>query len=371
VADRIETLVVGAGVIGLAIARELATAGHEVVVVDQANAIGTETSSRNSEVIHAGIYYPRDTLKAQLCVEGRKLLYNYCAERGVTARAIGKLIVATTSAEIPKLKSLAAAAVANGVPDLAWISDQEAKELEPEVTCVAALFSPSTGIIDSHGYMLALQGDAESHGASIALQTRFQAASLYGREHHVLLVNSDGSEMEVSCRNIVNCAGHGAHAVARAVEGIDAGSLPPRFLAKGNYCTVSGRSPFARLIYPIPVPGALGTHVTLDLDGHIRLGPNIEWVDQLEYSVSVDVAAQFRIACRSFWPGVEDREITPSYCGIRPKVHGPDQAFADFVIDGPSRNGVPGLVNLFGIESPGLTSSLAIARYAVGLLQND
>ncbi len=366
--EHIETLVIGAGVIGLAVARQLAVAGQEVLVIDQAAEIGSETSSRNSEVVHAGIYYPKDTLKARLCVEGRSLLYAFCNARGIAAPPIGKLIVATTGNEIPKLEALAAAGRANGVADLQRLTAREASALEPEISCVAALLSPSTGIVDSHGFMLALQGEAEAHGAGIVLRTQFLSAARAGAAHRVSLRDADGGTTELICRNIVNAAGHGAHAVARAIEGVDRSALPPRFLAKGNYCSVAGRSPFTRLIYPIPVPGALGTHVTLDLAGRIRLGPNIEWVDDFDYSVSGNIAEQFRTACRGYWPGIETREIAPSYCGMRPKIHGPDQAFADFVIDGPGRTGVPGLVNLFGIESPGLTSSLAIARHVAELL---
>ena len=367
--ESIETLVVGAGVVGLAIARTLARAGHEVMIVDTAADIGTETSSRNSEVVHAGIYYPAGTLKAELCVEGRRLLYEFCRDWGVDARAIGKLIVATTEAEISKLMALRDAAIRNGVKDLAWLSEKETARIEPEVSCKAALLSPSTGIVDAHGLMRALLGDAEAHGAMLALRTRFLSATGAGTGFDARFAESSGETFVLNCRNIVNSAGHGAHAAATAIAGVDAARLPPRFLAKGNYCSVSGRSPFSHLIYPIPVPGALGTHVTLDLAGRVRLGPDIEWVDELDYSVSDAIVPRFAEACQQFWPGVKDRGIGPSYCGIRPKVHGPETGFADFVIDGPRHHGVAGLVNLFGIESPGLTSSLAIGRLVSGLLE--
>lgn len=366
--DEIETLVIGAGAVGLAIARTLARRGHEVMIVDAATAIGTETSSRNSEVIHAGIYYPAGTLKTKLCVEGRQLLYAFCSDFGIEARAIGKLIVATTDGEIPKLTALREAAIANGVTDLMWLGQGDALKIEPEVSCRAALLSPSTGIIDSHGYMQALLGDAESHGATIALGTRFISAARAGAGFEARFSDHNGDTFGLSCRRIVNSAGHGAHAAAMAIEGVDAERLPPRFLAKGSYCSVSGRSAFKHLIYPIPVPGALGTHVTLDLEGRIRLGPNIEWVEDLDYSVPQSIVPQFAEACLQFWPGVAGRELTPSYCGIRPKVHGPGSSFADFVIEGPRQHGVSGLVNLFGIESPGLTSSLAIGRLVSELL---
>lgn len=353
---------------GLAVARELAIAGREVLVVDKAADIGSETSSRNSEVIHAGIYYPAGTLKARLCVEGRQLLYDFCAARGVEAPAIGKLIVATTPAEITKLQQLAEAARLNGVTDLQWLTREEAIALEPEVSCVAALLSPSTGIVDSHGYMLALQGDAEAHGAGIVLRTSFQSARRDGAGHIAVLADDRSETSELHCRTIVNCAGHGAHGIAASIEGVDATALPPRHLAKGSYCAVSGRSPFTRLIYPIPVPGALGTHVTMDLDGRARLGPNIEWVQSLDYSVADSIVSEFREACRRFWPGIGSRDITPSYAGIRPKVHGPDSSFADFIIEGAAQNALAGIVNLFGIESPGLTSSLAIARHVARMM---
>lgn len=366
--DEIEILVVGAGAVGLAIARTLARQDHEVMIVEAAEAIGTETSARNSEVIHAGLYYPADTLKSKLCVEGRPLLYRFCHDFGVEAPAIGKLIVATADAEVPKLTAVHEAAIANGVTDLQWLSRDDVSAIEPEISCRAALLSPSTGIIDSHGYMQALLGDAESHGATLALGTTFVSAARTATGFEATFSDHSGETFSIHCRNIINSAGHGAHRAAAAIEGMDVRKLPPRFLAKGNYCSVSGRSPFTHLIYPIPVPGALGTHVTLDLDGRMRLGPNIEWIEEFDYSVSQTIAPQFAEACRHFWPGVEGRELTPSYCGIRPKVHGPGSSFADFVIEGPRQHGIAGLVNLFGIESPGLTSSLAIGRMVGAML---
>lgn len=369
--DTIDTLVIGAGVIGLAIGRTLSRQGSEVMFVEAGNAIGMETSSRNSEVIHAGIYYPAGSLKTKLCVEGRQLLYEFCREFGVAAHAIGKLIVATTEAEVVKLNALQAAAQRNGVMDLQWLTANNVRDLEPAVSCHAALLSPSTGVIDSHGFMQALLGDAEAHGAAIALKTRFISARRIAERFEVVFAEGSGETFAINCRAIVNSAGHGAHAVASAIEGISAADLPPRFLAKGNYCSVSGSSPFKHLIYPIPIPGALGTHVTLDLDGRVRLGPNIEWVEELDYRVNQSIASQFAEACVPFWPGIKDRDLSPSYCGIRPKVHGPGINFADFVIAGPRQHGVKGLVNLFGIESPGLTSSLAIGRVVAELLASD
>lgn len=359
----VDVIVVGAGVIGLALGRAAALAGQSVLVLEQAPAAGSETSARNSEVIHAGIYYPPGTLKARLCVEGRSLLYDYCAARGIAARRIGKLIVATSAAEEAKLSVIAETAAANGVNDLQWLSAGEVARLEPQVRCTMGLFSPSTGIVDSSAYMLSLQGEAEANGASFAFRSRFMTAA---RRNGVFVVQarSDNGEMaEVSCSRLVNCAGHGAHAVARAVEGIDTAMLPPRFLAKGSYCSVSGRAPFRHLVYPVPVSGALGIHATLDQAGAVRFGPDIEWVDSLDYSLQPDIAARFQKAVAAYWPGVLGRTLEPGYCGIRPKIHGPDTAFADFVVQTRAQHGIPGLINLFGIESPGLTSSLALARH--------
>jgi len=368
VTDRIEYIVIGAGVVGLAVARMLALAGREVIVIDQADDIGSETSSRNSEVIHAGIYYPPGSLKARLCVRGKERLYRYCRDKGVEARAIGKLIVATSEAQLVKLTQLQDTALKSGVTDLRWLSRAEALEMEPELSCFAALHSPSTGIVDSRNYMLALQGDAEASGAAVVLHTAFVRARRQGDGFVVETRDAQGETSELPCARIVNCAGHGAHAVATATEGVDPSALPPRFLAKGSYCAVSGRSPFRHLIYPVPEPGGLGIHVTLDLQGRIRLGPNVEWVDALDYTVRPDVAAQFQAACRSYWPGITTRDVSSTYCGIRPKIHGPKEGFADFVIQPAGDGDIPKVINLFGIESPGLTSSLAIAEHVGGLL---
>lgn len=365
----IDVMVIGAGVVGLAVARAFAMAGREVLVIEKADFIGTGTSSRNSEVIHAGIYYAPGSLKAKLCVEGKKLLYRFCAESGVVARAVGKLIVAQTESEIIKLEALQEKARENGVSDLQWLTATDAQRLEPELCCVAALLSPSTGIVDSHGFMLALQTDAEKHGASIAFQT--SVASGFAGENGISvdLISADQSTMKLVARLLVNCAGHGAHATAAAIGGYELRHLPPRFLAKGSYCDVSGKSPFSHLIYPIPVPGALGVHVTLDMQGNARLGPDIEWVDEENYAVSDSIIAEFAGACEGFWPDVVNRKLTASYAGIRPKIHGPDMTSADFLIQGPSDHGVSGLINLFGIESPGLTSAMAIANHVLGMIK--
>ena len=370
-AESVETIVVGAGVVGLAIAWRLAEQGQEVLVLESEARIGAQTSSRNSEVIHAGLYYPPGSLKARLCVEGRRLLYEFCENFHVPHRRIGKFVVATDEAERSKLAEIAQTAERNGVLDLVPMSGGEVAAEEPEVSCVAALYSPSTGAIDSGALMLSLQGALESARGAIALNTKFVGARLAGANRIDISAGSADDVMELSCRNLVNAAGHGAHAVATAFADYPVADLPPRFLAKGSYYSVSGRSPFRRLIYPVPVPGALGTHVTPDVQGAVRLGPNITWVDQLEYSVPQDIGPAFAASCRKFWPGVDSRTLTPSYCGVRPKIHGPGKGPADFRIDGPLRHGVPGLVNLFGIESPGLTSSLAIARYVAAMLTGE
>jgi L-2-hydroxyglutarate oxidase LhgO len=365
--DDVQTLVVGAGVVGLAIGRELARAGHEVLIVELADRVGSETSSRNSEVIHAGLYYPPGSLKARLCVEGRRLLYEFCAAFAVPHKRLGKHILATSPDEERRLQAIAETAKRNGVADLTWLTQGDIKKEEPELRCTAALFSPSTGIVDSGELMLALRGDFEAHNGALALRTGFLGARQEDERLVVSLAVDGGETALLACRNLVNAAGHGAHAVARSLAGLPE-CLPPRFLAKGSYCSVSGKSPFQRLVYPVPVPGALGIHVTLDLQGALRLGPDITWVDRLDYSVADDIPARFFESCRRFWPGIDGRALAPSYCGIRPKIHGPDQNFADFRIDGVEIHGLRGLVNLFGIESPGLTSALAIARHVSELL---
>ena len=364
----VEALVIGAGVIGLAVARSLAIAGREVLLIDRETAIGTQTSSRNSEVIHSGIYYPPGTLKARLCVAGRAALYHYCGAHGVGTQRLGKLIVATTDGEVAKLTALKVNAEANGVTDLLWLSGAEVQDLEPALKCHAALLSPSTGIIDSHAFMLSLLAEAEGHGATLSLRTAFVSAQRTSETFEVRLRPEEGEHVTLACRVIVNCAGHGAHDAAAAVESYERQYLPPRFLARGTYCGVSGASPFRRLIYPVPVAGALGIHVTLDMGHRLRLGPDIEWIDSFDDRPNPHVAEAFAGAVARYWPGVRARELTPTYAGVRPKIHGPDMASADFVIQGLDEHGVPGLVNLFGIESPGLTSSLAIGEHVAELL---
>lgn len=358
--ERIDCAVIGAGVIGLAVARELALAGREVIILEAAEAIGTETSSRNSEVIHAGIYYPTGSLKAQLCVEGKWALYDYCASHGVAHRRLGKILVATQEAEIATLQKYQALAVSNGVTDLQWLDAREVAELEPAITAVAGLLSPSTGIIDSHGYMLALQGDAEAHGAMIAFHSPVRGGNV--TDAGVVLEVGGAQPMSLRCASVVNSAGLHAPRVARSISGVAPASVPKEYFAKGHYFTLSTRSPFSRLIYPMPTPGTLGTHVTLDLAGQARFGPDIDWIDDVDYSFDARRAAQFYASVRQYYPALADGQLQPGYTGIRPKISAPGAPAADFVIQGPREHGVPGLVNLFGIESPGLTASLAIAR---------
>jgi L-2-hydroxyglutarate oxidase LhgO len=361
----LDAVVVGAGVIGLVVARELALGGKSVLVLEKNAGIGLETSSRNFEVIHAGIYYPQNSMKARYCVEGRQLLYDYCASHGVGAKQIGKLIVSTSAQEEAKLDAILAAAHANGVNDLTVFSQSEAKEREPEVRCTKALFSPSTGIVDSAAYMLALQGDSEALGASFAFKTSFRVASLSGSHWVVSARDSEQDITEVTCGQLFNCAGLGGHAVARAVAGFDPAHLPTQFYARGHYCSVSGASPFKHLVYPVPVPGALGIHATLDLGGAVRFGPDIQWIEKPDYAMPPGLPEKFKEAVSGYWPSVRDRELTPTYCGIRPKIHGPEASAADFMIQTEEQHGLPGLTNFFGIESPGLTSSLALAKAAV------
>ena len=361
--DEVEAVVVGAGVIGLAVARALALAGREVIVLEQAYTIGFETSSRNSEVIHGGLYYPKDSLKAVGCVEGRKRLYAYCAEHGVPHDRLGKLIVATEEAEIPGVEKIAAAAAANGVDNLEWLTASEAQRMEPELRCVRALLSPSTGIIDSHALMLAYQGDAEAAGAFVV----FRSPVLSGK------VLADGFELSVGgeepttirCRLLVNAAGLYAPALARSIEAMPPESIPPAYFCRGVYFTLAGKTPFRRLIYPVPVPGGLGVHITLDLAGQARFGPDVEWIDGVDYAVDPRRGDAFYAAVRRYWPGLRDGALQPGYAGIRPKISGPAEAAADFVVQGPETHGVPGLVNLYGIESPGLTASLPLADATV------
>lgn len=358
--DSVDCIIVGAGVVGLAVARALALAGREVIVLEGAEGIGTGTSSRNSEVIHAGIYYKAGSLKARLCIAGRKALYAYCAEHGVAANRCGKLIVATNAAENGQLAAIRARAEANGVDDMREITGAVARGLEPALAVTGALLSPSTGVVDSHAYMLALQGDCEAMGG----MTAFHAPVTGGQvEADGIVIETGGATpMALKCRLLINAAGLTATDVMRRIAGFPAAAIPPVRYAKGNYFALAGRAPFTHLIYPVPVPGGLGVHLTLDLGGQAKFGPDVEWVERIAYEVDPRRADGFYDAIRRYWPGLEDGTLLPGYAGIRPKVIGADgKPTDDFAISGPKDHGVPGVINLFGIESPGLTASLAIA----------
>jgi L-2-hydroxyglutarate oxidase LhgO len=363
----IDCIVIGAGVVGLAIARALAVSGREVLVADAAEAIGTGTSSRNSEVIHAGIYYPAGSLKARLCVRGKQMLYEYCAQRGVPHKRLGKLIVATSAQQNEQLEGIAARARANGVEGMEILSAAEAVRMEPALHCTAALLSPTTGIVDSHAYMLALQGDAENAGAQFVFHTPLLHGQV--RAGGGFDLEFGGPEpMRLSCATLVNASGLHAPSLARRIEGIPAASIPGEYLCKGTYFTLSGSAPFSRLIYPVPEHAGLGVHLTLDMGGQAKFGPDTQWIEREDYTLEPQRGEVFYAAVRTYWPDLPDGALAPGYTGIRPKISGPDQPAADFMICGPDRHGVAGLVNLFGIESPGLTSSLAIAEETVARL---
>ncbi|MDH3659270.1 MAG: NAD(P)/FAD-dependent oxidoreductase [Alphaproteobacteria bacterium] len=367
--EHVDAVVVGAGVVGLAVTRALAMAGIETIAVEAADMIGTGTSSRNSEVIHAGIYYPTGSLKALTCVAGKAMLYAYAEEKGVPYRRCGKLIVATSEAQDRTLEQIKAKAAANGVDDLVWLTSDEVRALEPEVVCTAALLSPSTGIIDSHGLMLAYQGDAEDHGAFLA----FNAPLLQGRatDRGFELEIGGDEPMTLGTGMLINAGGLFAPEIAGKINGLDPAFVPKARFAKGNYYILVGARPFSHLVYPVPEDGGLGVHVTLDLGGQVKFGPDVEWlpdverVDQLTYDVDPRRADVFYEAVRSYYPGLEDGAIEPGYAGIRPKLSAKGEPAADFVLQGPAEHGVPGLVNLFGIESPGLTASMALADLVV------
>lgn len=361
--ETVDCIIAGAGVIGLAVARELSRRGMETIVVEAADAIGTETSSRNSEVIHAGIYYPEGSLKAELCVKGRDMLYAYAAERGVPHKRCGKLIVATLPEQVPTLKGIINKARANGVDDLVLLDATEAQAMEPSLACHAAVLSPSTGIVDSHALMLSLLGESEEHGAFLSLNTEIVSGRIEaGRFVLQTLDSSSGAGFEIAARHVVNAAGLGANRLAASLAGLSPKFVPALLYARGNYFSVSGKPAFSRLIYPVPEPGGLGVHLTLDLNGGMRFGPDVEWIETKDYAVDPRRADHFYGEIRKYWPSLADDSLGATYCGIRPKLVGPGEPAADFVIQGPEVHGVSGLVNLFGIESPGLTSSLAIAE---------
>jgi len=362
VTDRVDSIVVGAGVVGLACGRALARAGHEVLVLEKEPLIGSATSSRNSEVIHAGIYYPPSSLKARLCVRGKTMLYEYCAIHGIPHRRCEKLVVAADPGEVASLQQIRENGEASGVDDLRIIDGPSATALEPALRCHAALVSPSSGIIDSHQYMLALQGDIEDAGGVVSLGSHFDRARTQNGDL-VVSVRTAGSEtLDVACKHLVNAAGLDAQRVAQSIEGMPPANIPEQYLAKGNYFVVSGAAPFSRLIYPLPTSASLGLHYSIDMGGQVRFGPDVEWVSAVDYTVNDARAAKFEESIRRYYPALPDGALKPGYAGVRPKIAGPGAPPADFVVQGPDTHGVPGLINLFGIESPGLTASLAIGE---------
>ena len=367
--EKLDCVVIGAGVVGLAVARRLALAGREVIVLEKADGIGTETSSRNSEVIHAGLYYPTNSLKATLCVTGKQMLYRYCDEHSVTYRRLGKIVVATDESEIAALEKYFKQSHVNNVTDVRWLTLAEVRDMEPAVRCVAALHSPSTGIIDSHGLMLAYQGDLENRGGVIA----FNSPVIGGRfSGDGIALNVGGAEpVTITCNTVINSAGLYAQDIARTIVGIPAVSIPPIYYAIGHYVTTSGRSAFSRLIYPVPVAGSLGLHVALDLAGQMRFGPDISWIDRIDYTYDESRIPKFYESIRRYYPGLKDGVLQPGYTGIRPKLHAAGTPAPDFIIQSVHDHGVTGLINLYGIESPGLTSSMAIADHVHQLLENQ
>jgi len=372
--DTVDCVVIGAGVVGLAVARACAQQGWETVLVEAENAVGTGTSSRNSEVIHAGIYYPQGSLKARLCVEGKQRLYAYCDEKGVEYSRCGKFIVATHEGQLDALRAIRAAAAANGVNDLRWLERDEARAREPALNCVAALESPSTGIVDSHGLMLALLGDFEAAGGMLAFCSPVTGGTV--RPGEILLEVGGAEPMALAAKRVVNSAGLFAQKVAASIDGIPAASIPAGRYAKGNYYSLTGAAPFSRLIYPIPEEGGLGVHLTIDLGHQARFGPDVEWIDTIDYTVDPARAAKFYDAIRTYWPALPDGALQPGYAGIRPKLagggsHHGGHGGGDFVIQDAHEHGVSGLVNLYGIESPGLTASLAIADDVIERLNGN
>ena len=364
--ERVQTVIVGAGVIGLAIARALAQAGREVIVLERHGLIGSEISSRNSEVIHAGIYYATDWLKTRLCVAGRKKLYPYLESHGVAHKKIGKLIVACDQEQLARLSGIMEGARVNGVDDLRLVSADEVHEMEPHLACIGAILSPSTGIVDAHGLMLALRGDAEAAGAMIAFNAPLEGGRILN--DGIALDVGGETPMSLVAEEVVIAAGLGAQDAAAAIEGYPADAVPPIHRIKGNYFALSGKSPFERLIYPVPVHGGLGIHATLDLSGRVKFGPDVDWDAEPAYDVDPARGEVFYEAVRSYWPGLPDGALAPDYAGVRPKLTARGEPARDFVIEGPETHGVAGLVSLFGIESPGLTSSLAVADHVAALL---
>jgi L-2-hydroxyglutarate oxidase LhgO len=376
--EQVDCVVIGAGVVGLALAREMALQGRETILLEREAAFGTISSARNSEVIHAGIYYPKDSLKAKLCVEGNRLLYEYCRSHQVATRRYGKLIVAVDDTQVDDLRAILYKAQNNGVPEIKMIGSAEALVLEPQLHCVAAVLSSSTGIVDSHGYMLSLLGGFEDAGGMIAYQSPLISAKPIGNNaeggFELEIGGSDG--MRIQTKLLINCAGMSAPALAQKIKGLPKEHIPKAYFAKGNYFSLSGKSPFSHLIYPIPEPGGLGVHLTLDMGGQAKFGPDVEWLDieqeeQIDYTVDLKRGEGFYAAVRRYWPGLKDGALQPDYSGVRAKIAPPDAPAGDFYFDGPKQHSLHGLFNLYGFESPGLTSSLAIAKYLEGLIKSS
>ena len=376
--EQVDCVVIGAGVVGLAVAREMALQGRETILLERENAFGTVSSARNSEVIHAGIYYPKDSLKAKLCVAGNRLLYEYCRSHQVATQPYGKLIVATDENQIDALQAILYKAQNNGVPEIKMISGEEAKQLEPKLKCSAAILSASTGIVDSHAYMLSLLGGFEDAGGMIAYQSPLMSAKPIGSGaqgcFELDIGGPDG--MKLQTKLLINCAGMSAPAVAQQIEGLDPEQIPKAYFAKGNYFSLSGKSPFTHLIYPIPEPGGLGVHLTLDMGGQAKFGPDVEWLEidaeeQIDYTVNPKRGDGFYEAVRRYWPDLKDNSLQPDYSGVRAKIVPPNSPAGDFCFNTPQDHGLQGLSNMYGFESPGLTSSIAIAMYLKGLIKHS
>ena len=365
--EKVDCAVIGAGVIGLAVARAMALQGRDVIVLESEDAIGTQTSARNSEVIHAGIYYPKGSLKARLCVAGKKMLYAYCQDHGINHKRCGKLIVATNDVQSETLNEIMVKAAINGVDDMERLDRKSLLEMEPALNGVAALLSPSTGLIDTHGLMLGYQGDAEAKGAMIAFLSPVTGGEILD-SGEILLNTGGGEAMSIACSTVINCAGLQAQQIAASIKGMPADHVPETHYAKGNYFTLAGKAPFGHLIYPVPEEGGLGVHLTLDLAGQARFGPDVEWIEEINYDVDPRRGDKFYAAVRSYWPDLKDDALQPGFSGIRPKLLGPGNPASDFVVSGPADHGVQGLVNLFGIESPGITASLGLAGEVQNLL---
>jgi len=376
--ERVDCVVIGAGVVGLAVAREMALQGRETILLERENAFGTISSARNSEVIHAGIYYPKDSLKAKLCVQGNHLLYEYCRSHQVATQPYGKLIVASDASQLDDLQAILYKAQNNGVPDIKIISGEQAKALEPQLQCVAAILSSSTGIVDSHGYMLSLLGGFEDAGGMVAYQSPLISAKPIGvnAENGFELEIGGPDGMQLQTKLLINCAGMSAPAVAQKITALAKDQIPKAYFAKGNYFSLSGKSPFTHLIYPIPEPGGLGVHLTLDMGGQAKFGPDVEWLEieseeQIDYTVDLKRGDGFYEAVRRYWPGLKDGALQPDYSGVRAKIVPPNRPAGDFCFNGPTDHGLQGLFNLYGFESPGLTSSLAIAKHLEGLIKSS